>query len=813
MRFDLTLTKVKNTEFSTLYDRFIIEEKLSPKQYESLLAIAICFTNATDINVQQLGYRIIVEYCNQTHNYIPLYEIAVNKGLYPVSKFIEQHYISEDRKNFFTEWNDAFVEQFAANQQYQSEQQHFLTDFFSKKKNCTVSVIAPTSYGKSELILSAVKEYAGKKICIVTSTKALLVQTKKRVQRVSKGLFPKIVVHPEMYNPTDESCLAVLTQERLLRVLKKDPNLAFDCLVIDEAHELLEDDSRNRMLANVIIVAQKRNPATVFKFLTPFLVDGQNLKTRYTTYDIEGFKVSEYIKTEKYYLYDLRKHTGLHLYDQFFNKYLPIQDGTNFVYEEDVVKHYSAGKNIVYLNKPTDIEEFALALADVLPEIDSELITAACENISEYLQPQYNLLACLRKGIIYHHGSVPDAIRIYIEDLYRNEPDIKYVITSSTLLSGVNLPAERMFILDNKRGRSNLSHDSFKNLVGRICRFSEIFNSTNGSLERLEPQIYLVFGQYFADRANCESFLRKVAKAELSFEDDVENVLLSNTPIDSKNADDLREASEFIENYENGTIEDYHDRYTKTNVGKACIMNGVTEIDIFKHEETMQHQVEVYHGVATKISSPDQLLDIINELFVQHLPEVGSENLRRLANQEARKFYAMMFAWRVGNKSYAEMISLFVGYWRQLYKRNRYVLVYVGKWGDTRLPGSVAEHYTRFDRKNRTQIVNLAIVRIKEEQDFIDNNLIKYVEVLYDLGLIEDKFYAQIKYGTDDDTAICLIKNGLSLSSASLLLKKYRSYLNIDTLAGAVSYADNLVEEMKNAQENHILICEIQSCI
>lgn len=813
MRFDLTLNKIKNTEFASLYDKFIVGEKLTQKQYESLLAIAICFTNAIDTNVQQLGYRIIVEYCNQTQNYIPLYEIAVNKGLYPVSKFIEQHYIAEDRKNFFTEWNDAFIEQFSTNQQYQSEQQHFLKNFFSEKKDSTISVIAPTSYGKSELILSAVKEYAGKKICIITSTKALLVQTKKRVQQVSKGLFPKIVVHPEMYNPNDESCLAVLTQERLLRVFKKDLNLAFDCLVIDEAHELLEDDSRNRTLANVIIVAQKRNPTTVFKFLTPFLADGQNLKTRYTTYDIEGFKVSEYIKTEKYFLYDLRKHAGLHLYDQFFNKYLPIKDDISFVYEEDVVKHYSASKNIVYLNKPTDIEKFALALADVLPDVDSELISAACENIAEYLQPQYNLLACLRKGIIYHHGSVPDAIRIYIEDLYRNEPAIKYVITSSTLLSGVNLPAERMFILDNKRGRSNLSHDSFKNLVGRICRFSEIFNSANGSLKRLEPQVYLVFGQYFADRANCESFLRKVAKAELTFEDDVENVLLSNAPIDSNNADDLREASEFIENYENGTIEDYHERYTKTDVGKTCILNGVTEIDIFTHEDMMQQQVDAYHVSSPKISTPDQLLDVINELFVQHLPETGSDNLRRLANNEARKFYAMMFAWRVGNKSYSEMISLFVGYWHHLYKRDHYVLVYVGKWGDIKLPGSVAEHYTRFIGKNRTQIVNLAIVRIKEEQDFIDNNLIKYVEVLYDLGLIEDKFYAQIKYGTDDDAAICLIKNGLSLSSASLLLRKYRSYLRIDTLAGTVAYSDNLIEEMKKAQENHILICEIQSSI
>ena len=346
-----------------------------------------------------------------------------------------------------------------------------------------------------------------------------------------------------------------------------------------------------------------------------------------------------------------------------------------------------------------------------------------------------------------------------------------------------------------------------------VCRFSEIFNGTKGTLERLEPQIFLVFGQYFADRSNCENFLRKVAKVERSFEDEVENVLLSNTPIDSQNADDLREASEFIENYENGTIEDYRDRYTKTATGKACIMNGVTEIDIFVQEELMQQKVDSYYESDIKINSPEQLLDVINDLFIQNLPETGADNLRRLANKEARKFYSMMFAWRVGNKSYAEMINLFVGYWHQLYKRDRNVLVYVGKWGDVKLPGSVAEHYTRFVGKNRTRIVNLAIVRIKEEQDFIDNNLIKFVEVLYDLELIDDKFYAQIKYGTDDETAICLIKNGLSLSAASLLLEKYQHYFNIDTLASTVVYADNLVDEMKNANEHHILICEVQSCI
>lgn len=813
MKYDLTLAKIRNTDFASLYDRFVVGEKLSQKQYEILLAIAICFTNADDINVQQLGYRIVVEYCNQTNDYIPLYEIAINKGLYPVSKFIEQHYVDDFKRNFFTEWNDAFTEQYVSGEICRSEQQNSLVHFFESKKDNTVSVIAPTSYGKSELIISAVKEYAGKRICILTSTKALLIQTKKRVQQISKGIFPKIVVHPEMYNPNDPSCLAVLTQERLLRIFKKDPHLSFDCIIVDEAHEMLEDDSRSRTLANVIIVAQKRNPEVAFKFLTPFLVDSTNLKARYTTYDIEGFKVSEYIKTEKYFLCDLRNHTGLKLYDQFLNKYLPISDNRNLGFEEDVVKAYSAGKNIIYLNKPTDIEKFALALADVLPEVDSKLIQTACDNISEYLQPQYNLLACLRKGIIYHHGSVPDAIRIYIEDLYKKDDAVRYVITSSTLLSGVNLPAERMFVLDNKRGRSNLSHDSFKNLVGRVCRFSEIFSHETGNLHRLEPQIYLVFGKYFAQNANCENFLRNVAKVEQNYKDAVDNVLLSEAKITADNEEKLRQASEFIENYENGVVEDYQERYTNTVAGKACIMNGITEFDVFAYEVTIQQQVDAYQGESLKISDSNTLLETINELFIQHLPDNGAESLKRLENKEARKFYSMMFEWRVKNKSYAEMISLFVGYWHQLYKKDRNVMVYVGKWGDVKRPGSNVARYTKFVGKNRTQVVNLAIVRIKEEQDFIDNTLIKYVEVLHDLDLIEDGFYAQIKYGTDDERTICLIKNGLSLSSAMLLIKKYGDHIQIDIPASTVVYGENLVAEMIKAEENQIQIYEIQSCM
>ena len=120
----------------------------------------------------------------------------------------DRHYIDDDQRNFFTEWNDAFTEQYISGDICRSEQQDALIKFFEKKYNNTISISAPTSYGKSELILSTIKEYKGRKICVLTSTKALLTQTKKRIQQISKGIFPKVVVHPEMYNSKDVSCVS-----------------------------------------------------------------------------------------------------------------------------------------------------------------------------------------------------------------------------------------------------------------------------------------------------------------------------------------------------------------------------------------------------------------------------------------------------------------------------------------------------------------------------------------------------------------------------------------------------------------------------
>lgn len=809
----LTLRKIKNTSFPELYKRFLANDILSNKEIQNLLSIAIILINSDDFNVRRLGYRIIVIYSNRTKDYAPLYEISINSGLYPIAKFIDQKVLSDSQRSFFTELNTSFLETFKSNNIYFSEQQYLLNDFYSKKKDETVSVIAPTSYGKSELILNTIREQEGKNICIITPTKSLLAQTRYRVLNAKIPWVNKVVVHPEMYNNADPYCVAILTQERLFRLLKENPQLVFDSVIVDEAHELLEDTQREEMLATTIVVLNKRNPNITFKFLTPFITNERNLQVRYTTYDLTAYKISEYVKTERFYLYDIRNNAGLQLYDQYVNEWIHVPSEPENSTSIQFIQRHSAGKNIIYFNKPTDIEKFANEMLASLPDIAlSPELSTAIEHISEYINSEYTIVKCLKKGIIYHHGSVPDTVRSYIEYLYNNFPEIKYVITSSTLLEGVNIPATKLFIMDNRKGVGNLSPSAFKNLIGRICRFGEIFDKDSGSLSYLEPEIYFVFDKFYAKNSNVKKYVSDVMKADKDINDQVDNVLLKNSVITEENTNELIRAEEFIENYEPETIQNYQQRYAATNIGKICILNNVTEIDVFDCEAGLDKKVSEYAQnvlLNGKISDSGTLLDAICDIFLPYTREnEENNNFLRFRNISAKNYYKMFLSWKLQSLPFNQMISHTITYWRRIISQNGNPIVYVGKWGTQTRDGGHRNLWTDIREKDKAQLINLAIVRVKEEQDFIDNTIMKFVEVLHDLELIEQNLYLTLKYGTANAVEIVLIKNGVSLSLTQLLIEKYSDSISVNLLTDTVLFSKELVNKMKQNDENQILIYE-----
>lgn len=813
----ITIRRLRNsistTTFESAYHALLLgkEDALSDTQKQHILKIAIVLLNTGDTHLQKLGYRLVLSYSNLFNDFQPLFDAAINLGYIPVSRFIELYHF--DRANttdsFFQTFQDAFQDNYLYNGIYLSHGQKELIDF-SNENQKSYAIIAPTSYGKSEIIISKVSQNIDKKLCILVPSKALLAQTKRRILEKLSGKIPRIITHPDMYKDSDRSFVAVLTQERLLRLLQKDNGLFLDIVLVDEAHNLLTDNNRSILLSQVLLILKNRNEDTVFNYYTPFLSDPRNIHIPYKDFKTKSKRTNESIKIEKFFTVDLTTDKKLYLYDQFTNVFLQ-KDENEWQSEEVFILENSSTKNIVYINRPRDIERFSQKLIKSENQISHESLNEIKTAISEYVHPEYNLLNCIDHGIVYHHGGMPEIIRLFVEDIFSKNSLVLYIITSSTLLEGVNIPAEKIFLLTTKIGRRNSSKSQFKNLIGRVCRFSEVFNRQNGSLKLLEPEVYVLKGNYEWSNANQKSFLQRTAKIDIQITDKVENVLLVEdvASLDDKDKHKLETAIEYLENIEPNTIEQAGVKYASSEIAKLCYNNNISSFDIQQNEKHLIDNLgEINERLSSGITEVTDLVQVIFDLFFFNI-EVTDENIKRFEHQATRNFYAMLLSWRTTGSSYKKMIAKFTSYWKRLDNP----IIYVGsRWGEIPFrEDNIKELYINLRHKTESQIINLAILRIKEEQDFVDNNIMKYVETLNDLELLNPSFYDRIKYGSSDPFIICLLKNGVSMELARCLSgPKYKDIYIISFEDESILIDHGIVAVMKSNDENRILIFEVQ---
>ncbi|EGV00778.1 type III restriction enzyme, res subunit [Streptococcus oralis SK313] len=509
----LTLKRLYNTEFKSLYWKFVSKPKsMSSRELEVLLSLGAYFVCLEDESIQKLGYRIFLLYSKNTGDYKPLYELSLNKGFIPIAQFIDDNLKYGERfGNLQTVMNEATNKDFRQGSQYKTIGQTLLYNNVIATENKSYIVVAPTSYGKTELILSFLDTNLDKNVCVITPTKSLLAQTKKRILNHIGN--QKIITRPEMYSEDSERIIAVLTQERLLRLLQENPELSFDILIVDEAHNLLDrfskDNNRSVLLASVIVICYRRNENLSCRYLTPFLQSKESIVLKHVSESLEWFTVSEFMKSEVFYFHDIIKGTK-EMLDQYSGaKQKLISLGSlDASSDAGIVIFHADRKNIIYINSPKKIEQFAKELANLLEVTSSERIKKAVLDLRNFIHEDYSLASSLERGVIYHHGSVPESVRYYIETLYSEYSELKMLIANSTLLEGVNIPATKMFILDPNRGSSYLSSSDFKNLIGRICRFGEIFNPNDGSLEYLLPEIHIIKGKYCRKDFNALNFLK-----------------------------------------------------------------------------------------------------------------------------------------------------------------------------------------------------------------------------------------------------------------------------------------------------------------
>jgi len=130
----------------------------------------------------------------------------------------------------------------------------------------------------------------------------------------------------------------------------------------------------------------------------------------------------------------------------------------------------AAGGSLVYASGQADAEAIALQIAVDLPERGTAELIDLARFIRSDVHRDYSLAYCVLRGVGFHYGSMPTLLRQALETAFHNG-SLSYLVCTTTLFQGVNLPARNVFIDKVKRGRNDqLEEDDVWNFVGRAGR-------------------------------------------------------------------------------------------------------------------------------------------------------------------------------------------------------------------------------------------------------------------------------------------------------------------------------------------------------
>lgn len=364
---------------------------------------------------------------------------------------------------------------------YFFEDQKSIFDGFSHQY---FSYSAPTSLGKSFVMRVFIKQQiiknSGSDFSIIVPTKALINETRTKIladlgqQLMQERNYKVVVSANDMVLEKNHNFIYVMTPERFLYLLNTT-NKSVDYLFIDEAHKISSKDARSTFYYALINKISSSNKKPHIIFSSPNIPNPEEYLRLISDEEGKSKQRSTYAPVSQMkYLIDLK--TGeVKAFNDYSKAFIKIGNATRKLTLNSLINVVTQknDQNIIYCSSLRETIEQAVEYAqDYEPELTESQqneLNRLSNDIKNDINEEYFLVDLIKKGIAFHVGYLPASIRKRIEDAFKNHI-IKTLFCTSTLIEGVNLPADNLFITDYKNGRSNLDKVSFKNLIGRIGR-------------------------------------------------------------------------------------------------------------------------------------------------------------------------------------------------------------------------------------------------------------------------------------------------------------------------------------------------------
>ncbi|WP_258562888.1 DEAD/DEAH box helicase [Lactobacillus paragasseri] len=701
------------------------------------------------------------------------------------------------------------------------------------------SFSAPTSIGKTYLIKKYIeyKVKSGEELNfgITVPSKALITEVRSSLLKdlgaeLSRNFY-RIISSAGEYTLQYENrnYIFVMTPERLSNLLSEDSKLRLDYLFIDESQKVTEMDSRSIYYYDIIDQIKNWRQVPKITFASPLIPNPNLFLELMDNNDQNYIRINESPVTQNKFLID-RYDKTFSIYNDWDKNIQKLsrlsETSISHVVLQIINKMCRDTQNLIYYGSKADVMSDAVIISRELPDINSPKLQKLSDYISRKIHPNYVLVDLVKKGIAFHIGELPLDVRTKIEEAYRNGI-LKIILCTSTLLEGVNLPADNIFVTSLNNGKNKLSQLEFLNLIGRVGRLG---HSMLGN-------VFLITGEKEKSHGNLNAYLRylnqKLKKEKLSVEKALrpkqvaaikkslnEGDLGLTTIDDKKNYDFLRKISLIYVK----EITHKQKGFTRKQFRKSLSdkdEEGIVKALRSKYPNDRQEDVNFSADQA------DLLKQSINSEDIFEFPPIFKDDSKLDVDNTYNFFVKLsdVFKWNLYEQKFVNADADKKTQQKTLEDYAKLTLLWISGYGLKDICGFALEirkydptFLDRLDQDRRlsrnidwdTITINTVMRQLNKINFVLGKYFLKVAkELSTNESQLENNWYRYLEYGTNSDLRIWLQQNGYSRESSQFIEAKAEELI-IDNgpfgwlITSAINKVDDLdvVNETKEVRAN-----------
>ncbi len=329
------------------------------------------------------------------------------------------------------------------------EQSNVLAKLLSGK---SIAVSAPTSFGKSFIIDAFIAAKSPTTVVIIVPTIALMDETRRRLYKKFSRNYG-VITAPD--TPLQEKNILIFPQERAFGYVGKLKKI--DLLVIDEFYKASVDHDKDRAPSLIKAILQLSRNSDQRYYLAPNI---KKLADNVFTRDMEFVELLDFntVFLEKYELYKDIKADVTKKGEALLGIIGP-----------------RAAKTLIYAGTYSEIKKISSLVTTHMAQVDRQHTNHFARWLRTNYTADWSVADLAERGVGVHNGRMHRCLSQIQIRLFEHEKGFDSIVSTSSIIEGVNTSAQNVVVWKSKIGSHNLKNFTFKNIIGRAGRMFKYF--------------------------------------------------------------------------------------------------------------------------------------------------------------------------------------------------------------------------------------------------------------------------------------------------------------------------------------------------